>query len=264
MSWSLPVIAGNWKMNKGPRAARDFVAEFANRHAPISKVTVILFPPAISITAVANALSGRRDIYLGVQNIHFEKEGAYTGEASASMAREAGAQFVLTGHSERRHIFGETDDEVRKKVTAALAAGLTPVICVGEKLEQRKAGQIEKVIIGQLEHAIADLTTDHAHSFMIAYEPVWAIGTGVTATPQDASEAHAMLRALLNEKLNANGDVVPILYGGSVKPENAAELLMAKGVDGLLIGGASLDPEGFSSITRIAAELDRIGRSGDL
>jgi triosephosphate isomerase len=253
MSWSKPVIAGNWKMNKGPRAARDFVAEFAARHAPQEASTVILFPSTIAVATVADALSGRRDVNVGVQNIYFEKDGAFTAETSASMAREAGATFALIGHSERRHIFGETDADVRRKVGAALHAGLTPVICVGEKLEQRKAGEVEKVITTQLSEAIRDLTPDQAHSFLVAYEPVWAIGTGVTATPKDASEAHAVLRSLLKEKLGADGDVVPILYGGSVKPENAAELLLAEGVDGLLIGGASLDPEGFATIARMGA-----------
>jgi triosephosphate isomerase (TIM) len=253
MSWSKPVIAGNWKMNKGPHAARDFIAEFAARHAPSDKGTVIVFPPAISIAVVADALSGRRDINIGAQNIHFEKDGAFTGETSAPMVREAGAGFALIGHSERRHVFGETDAEVRKKVGAALRSGLTPVICVGETLDQRKAGQLEAVITAQLSEGIKDLTADQANAFLVAYEPVWAIGTGVTATPRDASEAHAILRRVLREKLGSDSDVVPILYGGSVKPENAAELLMADGVDGLLIGGASLDPEGFASIVRTGA-----------
>ena len=252
MSWGKPVIAGNWKMNKGPRAARDFVAEFAARHTPGDE-TVIVFPPAISVATVAESLSGRRDVHLGVQNIYFEKDGAFTGETSASMAREAGAAFALIGHSERRHVFGESDADVRRKVSAALQAGLTPVICVGETLDQRKAGELESVITTQLNEAIRDLTADQAHAFLVAYEPVWAIGTGVTATPKDATEAHGILRRLLREKLGAEGGVVPILYGGSVKAENAAELLLAEGVDGLLIGGASLDPEGFATIARLGA-----------
>ncbi len=255
MSWGTPVIAGNWKMNKGPHAARDFVAEFAARHAPDGKGTVILFPPAVSIATAADALSGRRDVHLGVQNIYFEKDGAFTGETSAGMARDAGARFALIGHSERRHVFGETDTEVRRKVAAALHAGLTPVICVGETLEQRKAGRLEEIITTQLMAAMQDLTADQTHAFLVAYEPVWAIGTGVTATPKDAAEAHAVLRRLLKQKLGAESDVVPILYGGSVKPENAAELLLAEGIDGLLIGGASLDPEGFATIVRLAARV---------
>ncbi len=254
MSWTKPVIAGNWKMNKGPHAARVFAAEFATRHAPSEKVTVILFPPAISVSTVAEALRGRRDINIGVQNIYFEKDGAFTGETSAAMAHDAGATFALIGHSERRHIFGETDEDVRRKVAAALQHGLTPVISVGETLDERKAGQLESVITRQLSTAIKDLTKDQANAFLVAYEPVWAIGTGVTATPADASEAHAILRAVLRQRLGAESDVVPILYGGSVKAENAAELLRAEGVDGLLIGGASLDPEGFATIARLATE----------
>lgn len=253
MSWGKPVIAGNWKMNKGPRAARDFAAEFTARHAPAGDATVILFPPAIALATVADALSGRRDVHIGVQNIYFEKDGAFTGETSAAMAREAGATFALIGHSERRHVFGESDADVQKKVAAALHAGLTPVICVGETLEQRKAGELEAVIGTQLNAAINDLGADQAHAFLVAYEPVWAIGTGVTATPADATEAHGMLRVLLSEKLGPDGHVVPILYGGSVKPDNAAELLLADGVEGLLIGGASLDPEGFAAIARLGA-----------
>ena len=255
MSWAKPVIAGHWKMNKGPHAARDFVAEFAARHAPVGEQTVILFPPTISIATVIDALSGRRDIQVGVQNVYFEKDGAFTGETSASMARDAGATFALIGHSERRHIFGETDADVRRKVAAVLQGGLTPVICVGETLDQRKAGQLEQLITTQLSEAIRDLNTDQAHAFLVAYEPVWAIGTGVTATPNDASEAHGILRRVLKQKLGAEGDVPAILYGGSVKPDNAAELLTAEGVDGLLIGGASLDPEGFATIARIGIEV---------
>jgi triosephosphate isomerase len=254
MSWSKPVIAGNWKMNKGPHAARDFAAEFATRHAPGANITVILFPPAISLSTVTEALRGRRDVHVGVQNIYFEKDGAFTGETSAAMARDAGAAFALIGHSERRHVFGESDEDVRRKVRAALQHSLTPVICVGETLDQRKAGQLEAVITTQLGAAIQDLNADQANAFLVAYEPVWAIGTGVTATPADATEAHAVLRRLLQEKLGSDSDVVPILYGGSVKPENAAELLMAQGVDGLLIGGASLDPEGFATIARLGTQ----------
>jgi triosephosphate isomerase len=252
MSWGRPVIAGNWKMNKSPHAARVFVAEFAARYAPAGTATVILFPPSISVATVVDALSGRRDINVGVQNIYFEKDGAFTGETSAGMAREAGATFTLIGHSERRHIFGETDSDVRRKVGTALQAGLTPIICVGETLDQRKAGQLNTLITAQLNEAISDLTADQAHAFLVAYEPVWAIGTGVTATPADASEAHAILKGVLAQKLGSEGEVVPILYGGSVKPENSAELLLADGVDGLLIGGASLDPESFATIARLA------------
>jgi triosephosphate isomerase (TIM) len=250
--WPVPVIAGNWKMNKGPHAGREFVREFTARYAPIDSLTVILIPPAISLVAVSDALGGRRDVQIGVQNIYWEKEGAFTGETSGSMAKDAGATFALIGHSERRHVFGETDDQVQRKVKAALHAGLTPIICVGETLDERKADRVDEVITRQLGAAISGFTADQAFAFLVAYEPVWAIGTGVTATPQDASQAHAVLRSLLKDQLGSDGSGVPVLYGGSVKSDNAKELLEAENVAGLLIGGASLDPQGFATICRLA------------
>lgn len=246
--WPTPVIAGNWKMNKGPHAARDFAREFTARYAPADARSVILIPPAVSLSAVADALGSRRDVLLGVQNIYWEKEGAFTGETSAQMAKDAGASFALIGHSERRHVFGETDEDVRKKVTAALHAGLTPIICVGETLDERKAGRLEAVITRQLSAAVEGFTADQVFAFLVAYEPVWAIGTGVTATPADATEAHGVLRRLLIGQLGETAAHVPILYGGSVKVDNAGQLLAAEDVNGLLIGGASLDPEGFATI----------------
>jgi triosephosphate isomerase len=248
--WPLPVIAGNWKMNKGPHAAREFTREFTARYAHADSGTIIVFPPAISLAVVRETLDSRRDIQLGVQNIHWEMDGAFTGETSAPMAHDAGAAFALIGHSERRHVFGETDEEVHRKVTAALGAGLTPIICVGETLDERNAGQVEAVITRQLGAAVAGLTGDQALAFLVAYEPVWAIGTGVTATPADAAAAHAVLRGLLAAQLGEAGRNVPILYGGSVKVDNYASLLAAEDVNGLLIGGASLDPEGFATICR--------------
>ena len=251
--WPKPVIAGNWKMNKGPHAAREFIREFTARYAPADSITVLVLPPAISITAAADALGSRRDVQLGIQNIYWEKDGAFTGEISATMAKDAGASFALVGHSERRHILGESDEHVQRKVRAALNAGLTPIICVGETLDERRAGQVETVISRQLTAAIEGFTADQVFAFLVAYEPVWAIGTGVTATPDDASNAHGVLRELLQRQLGPEGAEVPILYGGSVKPDNAHALLAASHVDGLLIGGASLDPEGFATICRTAA-----------
>lgn len=251
-SWPVPVIAGNWKMNKGPHAATEFVREFTSRYAPVDSQTVLLIPPAVSLYAVHEALAGRRDIQLGVQNIHSETDGAFTGETSAGMAKDAGASFALVGHSERRHVFGETDEQVRRKVRLALGAALTPVICVGETLKQRQAGRVQEVITTQLAAAIDGLNADQTFAFLVAYEPVWAIGTGVTATPQDATEAHAMLRTELANLLGADSEGTPILYGGSVKPDNAQSLLAADNVDGLLIGGASLDAGGFTTICREA------------
>jgi len=243
-----PVIAGNWKMNKGPVAAHAFCARFAAAHAPREDRSILLFPPAISFSTVREALSGRTDLGLGVQDLHWEPDGAFTGELSAAMAREAGARYALCGHSERRHIFGESDQAVGRKAAAALAAGIVPIVCVGELLEERRAGRVADVILRQLDAAL-DAIPAGAESVILAYEPVWAIGTGVVATPQDASEAHAVLRARVGERLGeAVAAGMPILYGGSVKPDNAAALLAADDVDGLLVGGASLDPSGFAAI----------------
>jgi triosephosphate isomerase (TIM) len=248
-SMNRPVIAGNWKMHKGPRDTAAFFAAFLAEHDARTDRTVIFFPPTLSVAAAAAALRDRADIGLGVQNIHWESAGAFTGEVSASMAAQAGVRFILVGHSERRHTFGETDDEVGRKAAAALAAGLAAVICVGETLPEREAGQLRSVLLRQLDAALHALpaissTTD----LLIAYEPVWAIGTGINATPGDAAEAHGLIRDRLRERFGAAADQVPILYGGSVKPDNAGELLAADGVDGLLVGGASLDPMGFAAV----------------
>ena len=232
------VVAGNWKMHHGPRAAADFLARFRPETDPES-VRLIFFVAGLSLQAVkANA---RVPVGLGVQNIHWEPSGALTGEISAEMAAEAGASYALVGHSERRHVFGETDAEVGRKVGAAVRAGLVPVVCVGEQLEERRAGRLDAVLRRQVSAFIPVLRG--CGEFMVAYEPVWAIGTGETATPQDASEAHGILREALGELGRA-----PILYGGSVQPGNAAALMSVPGVDGVLVGGASLDPEVFARI----------------
>jgi triosephosphate isomerase len=243
-----PVIAGNWKMNKGPSEARIFCEQFAEAYQSRTDRTVLLFPPAITFVAVADALAARPDIRLGVQDVHWEAQGAFTGAISAPMARDAGAEFALVGHSERRHVFGETERETGLKVAAAFDAGLLPVLCVGEKIDERRAGQVEAVILRQLEAGLGGLADDRIAQVMVAYEPVWAIGTGETATPDDAAAAHGTLRAWLRERVPAVADTIPILYGGSVKPGNAAELLAAPDVDGVLVGGASLDPVSFAKI----------------
>jgi triosephosphate isomerase (TIM) len=244
-----PVLAGNWKMHKGPHEAETFMKAFAERHAARRNATVVFFPPALSLAAARGALAGRDDIGLGVQNLHWEPAGAFTGEISAGMAAEAGARFALAGHSERRHVFGETDEEVGRKAAAALSAGMIPVACVGETLEEREAGGLREVLLRQLDAVLGALPANAATTLIIAYEPVWAIGTGRNATPGDAAEAHAIIRERLESRYGAAAaDVLPILYGGSVKPDNAAELLAAAGVDGLLVGGASLDPAGFAEI----------------
>ena len=244
-----PVIAGNWKMHKGPSEAAAFCTAFAEAFSARDDRTVIFFPPAITVTAVRDAWRNRTDLKLGVQNVHWEATGAFTGEISAPMASQAGAAFVLIGHSERRHVFGETDTEVGKKVGAAIAAGLIPVACVGEKLDERQSGRLRAVLLRQLDAILDALPHDAADRLVIAYEPVWAIGTGVNATPADAAQAHALIRERVAERFDADtAAAIPVLYGGSVKPDNAGELLAADGVDGLLVGGASLDPQGFARI----------------
>jgi triosephosphate isomerase len=244
-----PVIAGNWKMHKGPDEAAQFCRAFADTYAARDDRTIVFFPPAISITAARDAWRDRKDLQIGVQNMHWEASGAFTGEVSAQMAAQAGAAFALIGHSERRHVFGETDEEVARKVAAALAAGLIPVACVGEKLDERQSGRLREVLLRQLDAILGALPPGAANALIVAYEPVWAIGTGVNATPDDAAQAHALIRERVAEQTDSNAAAaLPILYGGSVKPDNAAELLAADGVDGLLVGGASLDPNGFSRI----------------
>jgi triosephosphate isomerase len=244
-----PVLAGNWKMNKGPQDATSFCAAFAAAHSPRPDRTVIFFPPALSLAAAADALRDRDDLALGVQNIHWEDSGAFTGEVSAAMAAQAGAGFVLAGHSERRHVFGETDEQVGLKCAAALAHGLIPIACVGETLEQRRAEQLRPTLLRQIDAVLDAIPDNAANTIVVAYEPVWAIGTGVNATPGDAAEAHGILRARLGERYGeAAAAGIPILYGGSVKPDNAADLLAADGVDGLLVGGASLDPVAFAGV----------------
>jgi triosephosphate isomerase len=246
-----PVIAGNWKMHKTPTQTALVFHAFLARSREV-RGTLVFFPPAISIAAAAKALGSRKDIRLGVQNIHWKQEGAFTGEISARMAVDAGARVALVGHSERRHIFVETDEEVAAKVGAALESGLDVVACVGETLDERRAGNVDDVILRQLRAALTHLTQEHAGRVAIAYEPVWAIGTGINATPEDASAAHATLRSELRARLGEGAGQIPILYGGSVKPDNARELLAAAEVDGLLIGGASLDPVGFGEICDMA------------
>jgi triosephosphate isomerase (TIM) len=245
-----PVLAANWKMNHGPSDARAFMRTFLVRYARRSDRSVLIFPPAAALPAVAEAVKDRPDIQLGAQNIHWEDKGAFTGEMSAAIARDAGARFVLIGHSERRHVFGETDDETRKKCAAALRAGLRPMLCVGEKLEERRAGDTDKIVLRQLRAALAELDAAHMAQMLIAYEPVWAIGTGQTAQPQDASAVHSVIRAALKQIAAERASEIPVLYGGSVNSGNAEALLAAQDVDGLLVGGASLDPETWATIAR--------------
>ena len=244
------IFAANWKMHHAPADAAEFVRTFLAQVPRQHDRTVLLFPPALSLHAVASAIRDRPDILLGVQNVHWEDKGAFTGENSAPIARAAGARYALVGHSERRHLFGETDEETGRKVAAAGRAGLVAVVCVGETLAQREAGETEAVVLRQLRAAFAEADAARVAGSLVAYEPVWAIGTGKTASPKDASVVHAALRAALRSLTDGRAEAVPLLYGGSVNSGNARELLAAPEVDGLLVGGASLDAETWASIVR--------------
>jgi triosephosphate isomerase len=243
-----PVFAANWKMNNAPTEARAFIAAFTARWSPRGDRTIVFFPPALSLTTVVHALGTRGDIVVGAQNIWTEDKGAFTGETSAPMVRDAGGRYVLVGHSERRHVFGETDQQAAKKVAACRRNGLTPILCVGELLAERERGDTAAVVLRQLTAGVADLDAAAIADMAIAYEPVWAIGTGRNATPEDAAIVHAQIRDALRARIGDEADEVPILYGGSVNRSNAASLLAAAGVDGLLVGGASLDVEGWIAI----------------
>jgi triosephosphate isomerase len=243
-----PVLAANWKMNHGPTDARALVAAFTARWAPRSDRTIIFFPPAISLTTVVHALGGRTDLAVGVQNIWTEDKGAFTGENSAPIAKDAGARYALVGHSERRHVFRETDAQTAKKCASAVRGGLTPLLCVGELLSEREAGTTNDVVLRQLEAGLSELSPDAIASTLIAYEPVWAIGTGKTATPADAAAVHAAIRTFLDKQIGPRAADVSILYGGSVNTGNAGSLLSTPGIDGLLVGGASLDVGGWATI----------------
>ena len=245
-----PVLAANWKMNNGPTAAKTFMDAFLAGYAARTDRTVIIFPPAVSLPAVASAVSRRNDVVAGIQNIHWAEKGAFTGEISASMAKDAGAAVVLVGHSERRHVFGETDAQCAKKCLAASRAGLPFMLCVGETIQQREARDTEKVVIHQLREGLSQVPNLISADFMLAYEPVWAIGTGLTASAGDASAIHTVLRSELRDMVGTRANEIPILYGGSVNSANAASLLGAPEIDGLLVGGASVEAASWLSIAQ--------------
>ena len=240
------LFAANWKMQVTPTEARAFVARFCELNAPRDGRTLWFFPAAVSLEATATALRGRTDVQVGAQDVHWEPKGAFTGATSIPLAAGAGATGALVGHSERRHVFGETEAETGRKVTALLAAGLTPLLCVGEQLIEREAGQTESVVIRQLRAGLASVPPADLRRMVIAYEPVWAIGTGRTATPADAAVVHRAIRSEL--ALLGATTRLPVLYGGSVNGGNTASLLAEGEIDGVLVGGASLDPAGWAEI----------------
>jgi triosephosphate isomerase len=243
-----PLIAGNWKMNLNGEGATALARSISDQSPGYGAVDLLVCPPLCYLKTVSSVLAGGT-VMCGAQNMYWESSGAFTGEVAASMIKDCGATFVILGHSERRHLMGETDEMVNKKTLAAHQAGLTPIVCVGELLTEREAGQTVEVIRRQFEGSLAGLSADLIAATVIAYEPVWAIGTGKVATPQQAEQVHADLRKLIGQRYNAEtADRVRILYGGSVKPDNAAELLGQPNVDGALVGGASLKADDFLAI----------------
>jgi triosephosphate isomerase (TIM) len=244
------VIAANWKMFKTPDQTRDFFRDFLPLVAGHNRDEIVVCPPFLDIPAAMDAAKGS-NVSIGAQNMHWEKEGAFTGEICASMLLAVGITHVIIGHSERRQFFGETDDVVNLKLKAALEAGLTPIVCVGEVLEEREAGLTEDVLRRQCLRAFHAISGKKAAKLVVAYEPVWAIGTGKTATPQMAADAHALIRAEADKAFSQEfGAHLRILYGGSVKPENVKALMSESEIDGALVGGASLDPKSFAAIVK--------------
>lgn len=248
------IVAANWKMNKSYQEGDEFVIQFAKKILEIKKTGVILCPPFISLFNMNEKLKDSV-AEIGAQNMHFEESGAYTSEISADMLNSVGAKYVILGHSERRHIFGETDEVIRKKINTALAKGLKPIVCLGELLEDRKAGKTIEVVKTQFDAAFDGLSKEEMENCVIAYEPVWAIGTGETATPEQASEVHTEIRKMLVEMFDkATAENITIQYGGSVKPANAKELIESENIDGFLVGGASLVVDSFTDIINAVEE----------
>ncbi|HEV8418078.1 MAG TPA: triose-phosphate isomerase [Candidatus Udaeobacter sp.] len=249
------IIAANWKMNMTQGESARFLDSFLRDVGEINDVEVVIIPPFTAIPKVSETLGRAHNIKLGAQNMYWEKSGAFTGEISAPLLRDLFVHYVVLGHSERRTLFGETDETVNRKVRAAHEAKLRPIVCIGETLDQRDKGDVEKVLSMQLRGSLAGLQPKEMQESVIAYEPVWAIGTGRNATPQQAQEAHAFIRHTLSKMANnETADRIRIQYGGSVKPENARELMSQSDIDGALVGGASLDPRSFAQIVKAARQ----------
>ena len=249
-----PFVAGNWKMNTDSHTSVELVERIASGSVETAgqSVTVAVCPPFVYLQAVAKTLKSS-GIAVGAQDIYFEHKGAFTGEISASMLKDVGCLYCLCGHSERRHVIGETDELINKKVAAAITGGLLPILCVGELLQEREASQTNEVVTRQVKEGLAGLSAEKLEAVTIAYEPVWAIGTGLTATPEQAQEVHEFIRKLLGQLYDEKiAEEIRILYGGSVKPSNAAELMGQKDIDGSLVGGASLKTDDFIAIIQAA------------
>lgn len=245
----VPLIAANWKMHHTVGSALRFVEDLAPRIQDLEGVEVVIAPPFTALESLKEAIAGT-PIRLAAQNVHPERQGAFTGEVSAPMLADVGCSYAIVGHSERRTLFAESDDFIGRKLGAALEAGIRPILCVGEQLEDREAGRTEAVVRTQLETALVAIDEERASELVVAYEPVWAIGTGRTATPEMAQEVHQFLRECLRKRVGSAAEQVRIQYGGSVKPSNIFALMAQPDVDGALVGGASLDAESFYAIIR--------------
>jgi triosephosphate isomerase (TIM) len=242
------VIAGNWKMNMDLHQSQKLVSEIINGLGKDNKAEVIVCPPFTSLNEVSSLLKGTQ-VKLGAQNMYYEESGAYTAEISADMLKSVGCEYVILGHSERRVIFNESDELINKKVKTAISKGLKPIFCIGELLEQRESGETMKVVSSQIEKGLEGITAEQMKFVIVAYEPVWAIGTGKTATPQQAQDVHLFIRELVAKKFSTSvAENLIIQYGGSVKPDNSGELLSQKDIDGALVGGACLKADSFLSI----------------
>jgi triosephosphate isomerase len=245
------ILAANWKMHLGPDEARAFARRFLPLVDPEPRSLLAFFPSAVSLEAAAGAFGARADVRVGSQDVYWEPKGAFTGATSVPLAKAAGATCALVGHSERRHVFGESEQDTAKKVRTLLDAGLAPFLCVGELLAQREKGETEAVVTRQLQAACGGLSPVQLQQMVIAYEPVWAIGTGRNATPEDAAQVHRTIRTFLEAMGGAD---VPILYGGSVNKGNVQSLVARPEIRGVLVGGASLDPEGWAEVVQLARQ----------
>ena len=245
------IIAANWKMHMTQGESEAFVTTFLREIGDLNEVEIVVIPPFTAIRKVSELLTRTENVKVGAQNMHWERNGAFTGEISPALLRDLFVRYVVLGHSERRALFGETDEIVNRKVRAAHEAVLRPIVCIGETLEQREKGSVDKILSLQLHGSLADLEAKELLETVIAYEPVWAIGTGKTATAEQAQEAHAFIRETLRDMFDdATADKIRIQYGGSVKPDNVRSLMSQPDIDGALVGGASLDPRSFAQIVQ--------------
>ncbi len=250
-----PIIAANWKMNKTKGETLEFAGKFIQQIGEVRVTEMAIAPPFTSLDALGQAVKGT-EVKLAAQNVYFEKKGAYTGEISSVMLKELGCEYVIVGHSERRGLFGETDQSVNRKLKAVFGSSMIPILCVGENLEQRKADRMEAVIKRGLVEGLKGIEAEQISEMVIAYEPIWAIGTGQTASPKDADAGVKFIRELIGEMYSLEvAQSLRVQYGGSVKPHNVAEIMSMPDVDGALVGGASLDPESFAAIIKKVEEM---------